>query len=94
VLVPFALLVMTAIWLAARAISARWIAWRIVPVLAVAALGTYAVVAATCGPLACFRPGPNRAMAWLVIAGVALAALVHHLVLHRMRRGSRNGRHE
>jgi hypothetical protein len=45
-----------------------------------------------CGPVACFAPGPSRLMGWFVLGGVAIAALLHHLVLNRFTPVSDHGR--
>jgi hypothetical protein len=54
-------------------------------VILVSATSAYLIVAMTCGPVACFQQGSNRAMGWFIVGGVALAALVHHLALARLK---------
>jgi hypothetical protein len=82
IFVPFFLLIVTGLWLAVRAMLHGRVHWRGLTVV-VAAL---APVILYCGPVACFAPGPNRLMGWFVVLGVALAALVHHIVLEASSR--------
>jgi hypothetical protein len=84
VFVPFALLVLTGLWLVVRALLHGRVHWRTVTVVVVALAFALAPVIVYCGPVSCFAPGPNRLMGWFVVGGVALAALVHHLVLERL----------
>ena len=91
VFVPVLLLILMAFWLIARPILGHWIDWRLGLVAAATIVPVYVLVAITCGPIACFRQGPNRAMGWFIVGGVALAALTHHLLLSRLRRKTGNG---
>ena len=86
VFVPMVLLMLGAGWLAVRAIAGRWKAWTATSVLLVTAGISYVLTAITCGPIACFQPGPNRAMGWFVVGGLTAIAAVHHAVLGRLRR--------
>jgi hypothetical protein len=87
--VPFVLLVTGAAWLVMRAILQRWRPLTALSAVLVATLTVYAAMTVTCGgPFACLMPGPNRMLGWFVLAGIALFALVHHIVLTRMRGGA------
>lgn len=83
--VPAALAGLTLLWLLARGLAEGGARWNFV----VAAVGSggfaYAVVAAFCGPTACFLPGPGRLSGWFIVGGLAVAALVHHFVRERLR---------
>ena len=88
IMVPVALLILTAIWIILRALFGRQRA--IAPWLALAGgavIGLVAVVA-NCGVTACFVPGSERLAGWFVVGGTGLAALVHHIVLSRFERRS------
>jgi hypothetical protein len=91
IFVPMLLLIMTATWLIARPILGRWIDWRLGTVIGTTAVSAYLLLALSCGPIACFLPGTNRAMGWFMVAGVALAAGTHHLVHSRLQQRARNG---
>jgi hypothetical protein len=84
--VPMFLLILTGCWLIARPVLGRWIDWRLGTVAAATLIGVYLLTAVICGPIACFQPGPNRAMGWFIVIGVAAAALMHHLLWTRLRR--------
>lgn len=90
IFVPVFVLFLTGMWFAARGVLHGRVHWRAITVLVVALVFAYAVVVVYCGPVACFAPGPNRLMGWFVVGGVALAALVHHLVLESMSGGFRH----
>jgi hypothetical protein len=92
VALPFVLTVLTAIWLVIRAITGRWIVWRAATVVVASAALALAVIAVYCGPLACFTMGPNRALGWFVLGGVAVTALAHHVVSRHARRDRGDGR--
>jgi hypothetical protein len=92
VFVPAIVLILSAIWLLVRAVLHGRVRWRSSSVLA-ATLGlSLVVVLFTCGPIACFTPGNNRLLGWFVAGGVAIAGLVHHLVLNRLTPVPPNGR--
>ena len=91
VFVPFGVVVVTAFWLIVRGLLHGRVRWRALTVLAAAGGLALVVVAGYCGPLACFMPGPNRLMGWFLVVGVALTALVHHLVLDRFPPEPDNG---
>ncbi len=84
VFVPFVLLILTGLWLIIRALLEHRLRWRSLTVFITALAFALAPVVLYCGPVACFAPGPNRFMGWFVVIGVALGALVHHLVLKRL----------
>jgi hypothetical protein len=91
ILIPIGLVILTAGWLVVRGLLHGRVHWRAVTVLAVTILVPLAVVVVTCGPVACFEPGrPNYAAGWFVVGGVALTALVHHIVLNATSGGSRS----
>jgi hypothetical protein len=90
IMVPLALLVLTAIWLVVRSMLGARQRWGAIGATAICAVLAYAIVALTCGPVACFQAGPNRAMGWFLVGGVALAALVHHVLLGRLVKSPRN----
>jgi hypothetical protein len=81
VMVPLALFVLTAMWLTVRAMAEKRLRLNALAATAICAFFAYILVAVTCGPIACFQAGPNRAMGWFLVGGVALAALVHHVLL-------------
>jgi hypothetical protein len=85
VAVPFALLFLFVIWLIERALLGPRIAWTAVRVLIGCGILAYAVTTAFCGPTACFRNGPNRAMGWFIVLGVVAMAVTHHLLFMRLR---------
>lgn len=92
IIVPMALVALTAGWLIVRGVLHGRVHWHAVTVLAVSAVGTLAVVVVACGPLACFLPSrSNYFMGWFVVLGVALTALVHHIVLNGLTPGPENG---
>jgi hypothetical protein len=80
-IVPLALFVLAGMWFVVRLWLSAPLRWGVVAMTCLCALFAYVLVAVTCGPIACFQPGPNRAMGWFLVGGVALAALVHHGVL-------------
>ncbi|CAN5313419.1 hypothetical protein BH10PSE9_BH10PSE9_18430 [soil metagenome] len=84
VVVPFALLGLTALWLVVRALLEGRLRWRVVTVFIVALAFALAPVLLYCGPVACFMPGPQKYMGWFLVLGVAVAALAHHVVLLRV----------
>jgi hypothetical protein len=90
VIVPLALLVLTAIWLVVRAMLGGRQRWGALGATTICAVLAYVIVALTCGPVACFQAGPNRAMGWFLVGGVALAALVHHVLLGWLVKSPRN----
>lgn len=83
--VPVVLVVLTIIWLLARALLGKRMRWSLAALLVASTAFAYAVVAVMCGPVACFQPGSNRLLGWFITGGVALAALTHHLVRERLR---------
>lgn len=91
VFMPLALLILFAMWMVLRFVILRRIAWPAYLVLAVAIVVGYLIVAASCGPTACFVPGPNRFMGWYLVLGVAGAAFVHHLALTSFDKKNPNG---
>ena len=70
---------LSVLWLVLRAIVP--VARTALMAVVVAAVLTAIVVVMMCGPVACFVPGPERLLGWFVVVGVAVAALLHHLVL-------------
>jgi hypothetical protein len=86
--VPFLLLLGVFLWVCVRA--GIWIRWTALTVFAAAFAFGVIAVALVCGPTACFLPGSNRMMGWFVVGGVAVGALVHHLVLEAMSGVSRH----
>jgi hypothetical protein len=85
IMIPIGLLVLTAGWFAIRGVLHGRVHWRAISVLAVTIIVSLAIVVVTCGPIACFAPGrPNYAAGWFVVGGLALTALVHHVVLNAM----------
>jgi hypothetical protein len=91
ILIPLGLVILTAVWLVVRGLLHGRVHWRAVTVLAATILVPLAVVVVNCGPVACFVPGrPDYAAGWFIVGGVALTALVHHLVLNAMSGGSRD----
>jgi hypothetical protein len=86
IMVPLALAVLTAMWLVAWAMIGGRLRLGAIGMTAVAAILAFAVVAFTCGPVACFQAGPNRGVGWFLVGGVALAALVHHVLLGWLQR--------
>ncbi len=83
IFVPFVILVLVGLWLVLRAVLHGRVRWKVVTVAITSLAFALAPVIVYCGPVSCFAPGPNRLMGWFVVAGVALAALVHHVVLDR-----------
>ena len=92
IFVPFFVLIIFAVWLLIRGSVHGRIGWRAMTVLAATLVLSAILVVGYCGPVACFTPGTNRLMGWFVVGGVAIAALVHHLVLNRFTPVSNNGR--
>jgi hypothetical protein len=91
IFLPLGLLVLFGMWLVLRFILLRRLAWNaLLAVAAALALG-YLVVAASCGPTACFTASPNRYMGWFLVLGAASAALLHHLVLVAFNKKNPNG---
>ena len=88
--VPFALLVLFVVWLIERALLGQRIAWTAVRVVVGCGILAYAVTLAFCGPVACFRNGPNRGMGWFIVFGVVAMAVTHHLLLAWLRRSRRS----
>ncbi len=84
---PVAILILTLAWLVLRALVAQFAKLGAINAFVFCAAASYIILAITCGPIACFQPGPNRLLGWFVIAGVALSAFVHHVVLARFQRG-------
>jgi len=85
VFVPFVLLLLIGIWFFVRALLEHRVRWRTLTVFITALAFALAPVFIYCGPVACFAPGPTRFMGWFVVAGVVVAALVHHVILTRFR---------
>ena len=83
VYVPFAILIVTGVFLLVRALLHHRIKWRAVTVVITSIAFALWPAILYCGPVECFAPGRNHLMGWFIIAGVALAALVHHVVLDR-----------
>ncbi|MEX0852534.1 MAG: hypothetical protein WD036_04520 [Bauldia sp.] len=82
IFVPFGILILTAVWLIVRGVLHGRVRWTAIKV-GLASLGLATIgVAVGCGPIACFAPGPDRLMGWFLVGGVALTALVHHVVLN------------
>jgi hypothetical protein len=82
IFVPLVLIILTAGWLVIRGVLHGRVHWRALTVLAVTAIASLVIVVVTCGPTQCFLPSrSNYFMGWFVVIGVALTALVHHLVL-------------
>ena len=90
--VPLALTVLFLGWLAVRGILGFWLSFSPPTVLAVSGGIALAVTVLNCGPVACFTMGPERAAGWFVVPGVAITALVHHILLERFLRRSSDGR--
>ena len=84
--VPAALLFLLGAWLVQRGLFGRRVEWTAVRVLAACGIFAYLVTAIFCGPVACFQSGPNRAMGWFIVLGVAAAAVTHHLLLEWLLR--------
>ena len=91
VFVPFVMLIFVAVWLVIRGLLHGRVKWRVSTVLLTTLVASAIVVAFTCGPISCFTPGMNRLMGWFVVGGVAIAALVHHLILNSFTPVSQNG---
>lgn len=81
--IPAVLLIMTGLWLIVRAIVHGRMHWRALTVGLFAFVLSFVTVVVTCGPIACFMPGPDRLLGWFVVGGVTVIALVHHLVLNK-----------
>jgi hypothetical protein len=90
IFVPFFLLILSGLWFAVRAVLHGRVHWRWLTVIVAAAALAVAPVILYCGPVACFTPGANRQMGWFVVGGLALVALVHHIVLNATSRGARH----
>jgi len=82
---PVALASLTLIWLLARGLIGMKVKWSFALIVVAAAVFAGGVVAALCGPVACFRPGAYAAIGWFIVGGVAFAALAHHYVRERLR---------
>ncbi|MCC6981899.1 MAG: hypothetical protein IT535_01380 [Bauldia sp.] len=83
---PLGLLILFGMWLVVRFLLVRRFRWTILAVLAVTLVLGYLIVAASCGPVACFTATPNRHMGWFLVLGIALAAAAHHLALTSFRK--------
>ncbi len=88
---PLALIIVFAMWLVLRFLLLRRLRWPALLVLAASLVLGYLMVAASCGPVACFQPGPNRMMGWYLVLGVAGAALAHHFALTSFNKKNPNG---
>ncbi len=93
VMVPLALLVMSAIWFFIRAAMHGRMQWRVITVLSVTIVVPLVIVTMYCGPIACYAAGPpNHMLGEFIIGGSALIAIVHHLVLNRYPAEPEDGR--
>lgn len=88
---PLALVIIFAMWLVLRFLLLRHLPWPALLVLAASLVLGYLMVAASCGPVECFQPGPNRMMGWYLVLGVAGAALAHHFALTSFNKKNPNG---
>jgi predicted permease len=91
VFLPIGLLILFGMWLVLRFLLVRRLRWTGLLALAGSIALGYLMVAASCGPVACFQAGPNRYMGWFLVLGIALAALAHHLALTPFNKKNPNG---
>jgi len=88
-LMPGALVVTVALWLALRLVLLRRMGWTLPIVAGASAVLAYLVTAAAYGPIDGFKKSPNHYAAWFVIAGAVLASVLSHLMFASVGEGKK-----